>query len=91
MRLSECLWLVGFIPSSVSCGLPEEGKGFRTDGYYSLFAAQRGEKSVRGLWLPSESQRDSPLRKWGGNVRPEEGRGHEAFYGELRIKSDDPS
>ena len=30
---------------------------------FGLFAAQRGEKSVRGLWLPSESQRDSPLRK----------------------------
>ena len=89
MRLSECLWLVGFIASSVSCGFPEgEGKGFRTDGYYSLFAAQG---SVRGLWLPSESQRDSPLQKWGGNVRPEEGRGHEGFYGELRIKSDDLS
>lgn len=72
----ECLWLVGFIPTRVSCGFSEgEGKGLRVDGYYSLCAAQGPcEGPLAAEWEPEREREPSKeVRQWheaGGRERP---------------------
>lgn len=74
--MSEYLWLVRFIPSSVSCGFSGESKGLGSWGLRTVSVLPQGP----GEWQP-EREVAKEVRR-GCEVRG--GEMPEGFYGETR-------
>ena len=81
-RISEHLWVAGFIPSSISCGFSGKSKGLGSWWLHtvSVLPQGHGDGSLATEWEPE--RKDAKKARWGCEVGG--GERHEGFYGELR-------
>lgn len=81
-RMSEYLWLVGFIPSNVSCVFSGESKGLGSWWLHTVSVLPQGS-GEGNLVTKQEPEREAQKEaRQGWKVR--RGQRYEGFYGELR-------